>query len=108
MNKVNTPIVLNYLNFEHAIQDNLILVDFWAEWCEPCKVQDTILVEVLNELNEKVVVGKVNVDDNKFITTKYGVGNIPNMILFQNGELVHRFTGLQSKEQILRMINKFI
>jgi thioredoxin 1 len=108
MSNNNTPIVLNYPNFEQSIQVNLILVDFWAEWCEPCKVQEPILKEVINDLEGKLFVGKVNVDDNKVITSKYGVANIPTMLLFQKGEPVHRFTGIQSKKQILQTINKFI
>jgi len=108
MNAKKTPLILNYPNFESTIQSPLVLVDFWAEWCAPCKVQDPILDEVIDELNERIIVGKVNVDDNRVITNKYGVSNIPTMILFQDGKKVHQFIGVQSKERILQTLKRFL
>lgn len=102
------PIHLNYPNFDKVVDSSTILVDFWAEWCGPCKVQDPILDEVAEELNGKALVGKVNVDDNRTLATKYGIMNIPTMILFRNGEKLHHFAGVQSKERIMRALNKFL
>lgn len=102
------PIHLNYPNFDKVVGNSTILVDFWAEWCSPCKVQDPILDEVASELNGKALIGKVNVDDNRTIASKYGVMNIPTMILFKNGEKIHQFVGVQPKHKIIDVINKNI
>ncbi len=100
------PVHLNYPNFDKVINSSTILVDFWAEWCAPCKVQDPILEEVAKELNGKILIGKVNVDDNRTIASKYGIMNIPTMILFKNGKKLHQFIGVQPKEKILSIIYK--
>ena len=102
------PLHLNYPNFDKVINKSTILVDFWAEWCAPCKVQDPILEDVAGELNGKVLVGKVNVDDNRTLATNYGIMNIPTMILFKNGKKLHQFVGVQSKENILNTIKKLV
>jgi len=102
------PVHLNYPNFDKAINNSIVLVDFWADWCAPCKVQDPILDEVAKVLNGKILIGKVNVDDNRTIANKYGIMNIPTMILFKNGEKIHQFVGVQSKERILHIINQKI
>jgi len=102
------PIHLNYPNFDKVVSNATILVDFWAEWCSPCKVQDPIIEEIAKELKGKVLIGKVNVDDNRTISSKYGIMNIPTMILFKNGKKMHQFIGVQSKENILNILNKNI
>ena len=102
------PIHLNYPNFNKVVDHNLVLVDFWAEWCGPCKVQDPILDELAKEINGKVLVAKVNVDDNRTLADKYGVMSIPTIILFKNGEKLHQFAGVQSKERLKHILNKFV
>lgn len=102
------PLHLNYPNFDKVVNNSTILVDFWAEWCAPCKVQDPILDEVAAEMNGEVLIGKVNVDDNRTLATKYGIMNIPAMILFKNGEKLHQFVGVQSKENIISTVKRFI
>ena len=102
------PIHLNYPNFDKVVGQSLILVDFWAEWCAPCKAQDPILEELAAELGDKVLIGKVNVDDNRTLAAKYGIMNIPTMILFRNGEKIHHFVGLQSRERIIHILSKHI
>lgn len=102
------PIHLNYPNFDKVVNNKTILVDFWAEWCSPCKAQDPILEEVAVELGGKALIGKVNVDDNRTLASKYGVMNIPTMIFFKNGEKIHQFVGVQPKHKILDVINKNI
>ncbi len=108
MIETSKPLHLNYPNFDKVINKSTILVDFWAEWCAPCKVQDPILEDVAGELNGKVLVGKVNVDDNRTLATNYGIMNIPTMILFKNGKKLHQFVGVQSKEIIINIIKKFV
>ena len=95
-------------NFDEVLSKGIVLVDFWAEWCEPCKVQDPILEAIAAQTPEQVIVAKLNVDDNKYITQQKAVRNIPSMILFNRGEEVQRWTGLQSKDVILSGINKYV
>lgn len=102
------PVHLNYPNFEKVIKKTTILVDFWAEWCAPCKIQNPILDEVAKELNGKALVGKVNVDDNRTIAQRYGIQNIPALILFKNGEKIHQFVGIQPKEKIISTIIHYL
>ena len=70
------PIHLNYPNFEKVVGNSTVLVDFWAEWCAPCKVQDPILDEVAGEMQGKILIGKVNVDDNRVLASKYNIMSI--------------------------------
>jgi len=95
-------------NFDEVLKQGIVLVDFWAEWCEACKVQDPILTAVAAETPQEVIIAKLNVDDNKYITRQQSVRNIPSMILYHNAKEVQRWTGLQSKEVILAGINKFV
>ena len=70
--------------------DTPVLVDFWAEWCGPCKMIGPALEEISDELGEKVVIAKLNIDDHPDAPSKYGVRGIPTMILFKNGEIVEQ------------------
>ena len=105
---LSKPVHLNYPNFDKVVNKGLALVDFWAEWCGPCKVQDPILDEVAVEMKGKVLVAKVNVDDNRTLASKYNIMSIPTMILFRDGKKVHHFSGVQSKEKITRTIFKYV
>jgi len=102
------PVHLNYPNFDKVVGNAMVLVDFWAEWCGPCKAQDPVLEEVAAEMDGKVLIGKVNVDDNRTLANKYGIMNIPTMILFRNGVKLHHFVGLQSKDRIVNILKKHI
>ena len=95
-------------NFDEVLSRGLVLVDFWAEWCQPCKVQDPILEQIAAETDERVIIAKLNVDDNRYITQQKAVRNIPTLVLYNKGEEVERWTGLQSKEVILSGINKHL
>lgn len=87
-------------SFEEAVlkSDLPVLVDFGAEWCGPCRTLGHIIEELATEYEGRVVVGKVDVDNNQEFTAKYGVRNIPTVLMFKNGEVVGRQVGVASKK----------
>ncbi len=95
---------LNYTNYDSILQQGVVLVDFWAEWCYPCKLQHKIIGELAMEYDHLFRIVRLNVDDNKVVSTKLGVRNIPTLILFSEGKEVRRIIGMQSKENILNQI----
>lgn len=83
-----------------------VLVDFWAEWCGPCKALGPKLEEIAGELKDKVRIVKLNVDENPSMPAKYGVRGIPTMILFKDGKEVDQIVGNHPKENILALLKK--
>ncbi len=83
-----------------------VLVDFWAEWCGPCKTLGPILDEIAREVGEKAVIYKVNVDENGNLAQKYGIRGIPTMIFFKNGEAAKTLVGVQPKEEIKKTLEE--
>ena len=75
-----------------------VLVDFWAEWCMPCQMLNPIIEELEEELGKKVIIGKLNVDENRETAAKYQVMSIPMVALFKDGQIVKQFVGVQPKE----------
>lgn len=82
------------------------LVDFWAEWCMPCKMMAPTLDELADEYTGKLVVGKVNTDENRNISMQFGISAIPTVILFKDGEMIKKFVGLQQKADLKTAIDE--
>ena len=96
---------LNNEDFNEEIKDKLVLVDFYATWCGPCRMMNPIIEEVAKEENIKVI--KVDVDKHDELARNYGIMSIPTIILFQNGNLVEKNIGFIPKEQLLTMIKNY-
>jgi thioredoxin 1 len=96
-------------DFQTAIaSDTPTLVDFWAEWCGPCKMMDAPLNELAGDYSGKLTVAKLNVDENPSTMGAYSVMSIPTMIVFQNGEEKRRFVGARSKGQLQAELAEFL
>jgi thioredoxin 1 len=85
-----------------------VLVDYWAEWCGPCKMVAPVLEAIAAEHGDKIDIVKLNVDDNPNVTRKYGILNIPTLGVFQNGEVVKELVGARSKSALLRELADFL
>jgi len=103
-------IQLSDSNFESEVINSQkpILVDFWAEWCGPCKMITPELEKLAAEKNEELKIGKLNVDDNRDTAMKYSISSIPTLLLFKNGELVKKLIGVMSKDKIITEISSFL
>ena len=95
-------------NFETEVlgSDVPVLVDFWATWCMPCRMLAPVIEEIASENEGKIKVGKVNVDENPDLARKYRVMSIPTDLVFKNGELTATSVGVDSKENILKLLEK--
>ena len=93
-------------NFEEIIaSDSPVLVDFWAEWCGPCKMMNPVLEELAGDLGDKAAICKVNVDEAQALAVKYGIRSIPTMMVFKNGQIVDKIVGATSKTVLETKIN---
>ena len=104
-------IILNDKNFESEVLKSPVpvLVDFWAPWCGPCQMMGPIVDEIAKEFEGKPVkIGKLNVDENAGAAEKYNVMSIPTFKIFKGGEVVDEFIGAQSKEEIVKRLEKVI
>lgn len=97
-------------NFEETVlnSDKPVMVDFWAAWCGPCRMVGPIIDELSNEYADKAVIGKVDVDKNQEYAAKYGVRNIPTVLVFKNGEVVKRQVGVATKEIYAKAIDSIL
>ena len=110
----NAPLVADHAkvltltdqNFQQQTKGKVVLVDFWATWCAPCRMMAPVLNDVATELKGNSHVGKVDIQQYQSLANKFKVRNIPTMILFKNGAEVNRFVGIKSKDFLLKEIAK--
>lgn len=97
-------------NFKETVLDSnkVALVDFWAEWCGPCKAIGPMIEELSKEYEGKAVVGKVDVDNNPETAMKYGIRNIPTLLFIKNGQVVDKILGAVPKSQLASTLNKHL
>ena len=97
-------------NFENVVlkSSKLVLVDFWAQWCGPCRKLSPVLEQIQNEMIENLKVVKVDADKNQAVASEYGVFSLPSLLLFKNGEIKEVMVGMMPKSSIVSNINKHI
>lgn len=97
-------------NFEQEVmnESGLVVIDFWAPWCGPCKMLTPIFEELNNEYGDKVIFGKVNVDENPSIANKFRIASIPTLIFMKNGQIIENLVGFRPKQEIAKIINENI
>ncbi len=95
-------------NFSRQVLENdlPVFVDFWGSWCPPCKMVEPVIEELAEELNEKLIIGKLNVDQNPLTRSMFKIGAAPTFMIFQEGKPLNRAIGAHSKKQLLNWIDK--
>ena len=88
--------------------DKPVVIDFWAEWCGPCRMVAPIIEQLAEEYKDNVIVGKIDVDENNEATTKYGIRNIPTILFIKNGQVVDKIVGSADKRLFVDKINKLL
>ena len=99
-------LTLTAKNFQQQTKNKVVLVDFWAAWCAPCRMMAPVLNEVAAGLSDNAHVGKVNIEQYQSLAQKYKVRSIPTLILFKNGTEINRFVGIKSKDYLMQQIQK--
>ena len=105
---VGKVVTITDAEFESSVlqSDKPVILDFWAEWCQPCKMLSPTVEAIAGEYEEKIKVGKLNVDDNPNTATKYGIRGIPTLLFFKGGEVVQQMVGVKSKAEIKKVIDE--
>jgi len=101
---------INDANFEELVlkSDKPVLVDFWAEWCGPCRMLGPIIEDLSDEFADKAIIGKVDVDSNQQFAAQFGVRNIPTVLVFKGGEMVNRQVGVAQKNVYADFLNALL
>lgn len=98
--------IINEKNFNEKISKGVVVVDFFANWCGPCRMMAPILEDVQKEMGDRVQIYKVDVDDSENLSRQFGIMSIPTIIFFKNGELVNKHIGLWMKDSMIEEINE--
>ena len=107
-NMPNTPIKITDADFDEAVKKyDTIVIDCWAPWCGPCRIVGPVIDELANEMQGKIVFGKLNVDENPAISGKHQIMSIPTMLVFKNGNLVDRLIGALPKEELQKKLELY-
>lgn len=99
-------VTLTDKNFQLKTKNNIMLVDFWASWCAPCRVMAPILNDVASELDGNAYIGKVDIEKYQSLAQRFKIRGIPTAVLFKNGKEVNRFVGIKTKDFLLKEIEK--
>ncbi len=100
--------ILTDSSFDAAVKSGVTLVDFWAEWCGPCKRIGPAVEELAGDYKGRAAVAKVNVDDNPGMVGRFGIRGIPMLLVLKNGDVVEQVVGVQSKQQLASLIDKHL
>jgi thioredoxin 1 len=101
-------LTINRDSFEKVISSGVTLVDFWAEWCMPCRMQAPIMEKVAEKMGPEATISKLNVDENSEVAARFGITGIPTSILYKDGEEVQRFVGVQSEATLVEAIRSHL
>ena len=106
----NNIVELTDANFDEQVlkSEKPVLVDFWATWCGPCRMIAPTVEAIAQEYSERAKVGKVNVDENMSVSTRYRIQSIPALLLFKNGQVAEQLNGAYPKDTIVKMIEKHL
>ena len=96
--------IINTANFDEKIKDGLVLVDFFADWCGPCKMLAPVIEKLANEFADKLTVYKVNVDDDPDLARKFGIVSIPSLFLFKDGKSINQTMGFQNIDALKKFV----
>jgi len=104
----NRPIEINDIDFDENIKKyQTIVIDCWAPWCGPCKMVEPVIDDLAKEMQGKIVFGKLNIDENQMIASKYAIMSIPSLLVFKNGELVDKIVGAMPKDILKAKLNQY-
>ncbi|MBO5275088.1 MAG: thioredoxin [Clostridia bacterium] len=103
-------LILTNENFENEVlnSDIPVLVDFWAEWCGPCRMLGPVVEQIAEEYEGKLKVGKINVDEQRDLAMKYSIASIPTLLIFRNGEIAANSIGFKTKAALAKMLDELL